>query len=56
MSAPARLMLVSVSSATVRRSIQPLAAAAAIIEYSPETWYAATGTGDTSAAARTTSR
>ena len=27
------------------RSIQPFAAAASIIAYSPETWYAHTGTG-----------
>ena len=44
MSAPARLIAVRCSMATVSWSIQPFAAAALIIEYSPLTWYAATGT------------
>ena len=43
MSAPARRIAVSDSIAAPRSSIQPLAAAAFSIEYSPETWYAATG-------------
>ena len=38
MSAPARRMLVSDSSAAARPSIQPFAAAALIIAYSPDTW------------------
>ena len=37
MSAPARLMLVRVSSTIRRSSIQPLAAAALTMAYSPET-------------------
>ena len=36
--APARRIEVSDSSAQRRRSIQPFAAAASIIEYSPDTW------------------
>ena len=39
-----------------RRSIQPFAAAASIIAYSPDTWYAATGTAEISATAASTSR
>src|SRR5258706_204395 len=49
-SAPARFTAVICSSATAGPSIQPRAAAALIIEYSPDTWYAAMGT---STAART---
>src|SRR3954470_2453501 len=55
-SAPARRIPVSVSRMARSRSIQPFAAAASTIAYSPETWYAATGTSDTSATARSTSR
>ena len=43
MSAPARLMAVRCSSATAGPSIQPRSAAALIIAYSPDTWYAASG-------------
>ena len=46
MSAPARLMAVRCSVATTSWSIQPLAAAALSIAYSPLTWYAASGTVD----------
>ena len=48
MSAPARLIAVRCSRATASWSIQPLAAAALIIEYSPLTWYAASGTSTAS--------
>ena len=41
---------------TRSRSIQPRSAAASIWLYSPEIWYAATGTGDIAAAAAMTSR
>ena len=51
-SAPARRIEVNVSSTAVRRSSQPVATADSIIAYSPEIWYAATGTSDTSATAR----
>src|SRR5262249_6421267 len=54
--ARARRIEVSVSVITRSRSIQPLAAAASTIAYSPDTWYAATGTGTASATWRTTSR
>ena len=37
-------MLVTDSRTARSRSIQPFAAAASIIAYSPDTWYAATGT------------
>ncbi len=43
MSAPARLMPVSVSIITRSSSSQPFCAAAFSIEYSPLTWYAAVG-------------
>ena len=43
-SAPARLIAVRCSRATASPSIQPLAAAALIMAYSPLTWYAAIGT------------
>jgi hypothetical protein len=56
MSAPALRIEVSVSRMVRRRSIHPLAAAPSIIAYSPEIWYAATGTSDISETARTTSR
>ena len=39
-----------------RRSIQPRSAAATIWEYSPEIWYAATGTGECAATAARMSR
>src|SRR5690554_1510881 len=55
-SAPARLMLSTLSSMARSRSIQPFAAAASIIEYSPDTWYAQTGTSLTAAASASTSR
>ena len=42
-------MPVSASRIALSRSIQPFAAAASIIAYSPETWYAATGTSTASA-------
>src|SRR5690606_29979064 len=48
MSAPALRIPVRVSRIARSRSIQPFAAAASIIAYSPETWYAATGTSDAS--------
>jgi len=38
------------------RSIQPRSAAAAIMAYSPETWYAATGIRDHAATSASTSR
>ena len=38
MSAPARRIAVRVSRTAARSSIQPFAAAAFSIEYSPETW------------------
>ena len=47
--APARRIAVSVSSITRSRSSQPFAAAASTIAYSPETWYAATGTSTAAA-------
>ena len=50
--APARLMCSRDSSMTRSRSIQPRSAAASIWEYSPEIWYAATGTGEIDALAR----
>ena len=43
MSAPARLIAVRCSRATAAPSIQPRSAAALIIAYSPDTWYAASG-------------
>ena len=52
MSAPARLMAVRCSVATASWSIQPLAAAALIIEYSPLTWYAASGRSTAARGAR----
>src|SRR5699024_5098022 len=55
-SAPARWMPRTDSIIAASRSIQPFAAAAWIIAYSPDTWYAATGTGDMSATSRTMSR
>ena len=55
-SAPARLIAVRCSRATASPSIQPLAAAALIIAYSPLTWYAATGTSTRARAAWITSR
>ena len=54
--APARRIDVSVSSIARSRSIQPLAAAASTIAYSPEIWYAATGTSTAARTAETTSR
>ena len=42
-------MPVSVSKIARSRSIQPFSAAASTIEYSPEIWYATTGTSTTSA-------
>ena len=48
MSAPARRIEVSVSRIAGSRSIQPLAAAASTMAYSPETLYAATGTSTAS--------
>ena len=42
--------------ATALPSIHPLAAAALIIEYSPDTWYAATGSSVVARAAAITSR
>ena len=56
MSAPARLIAVTCSSATARPSIQPFAAAALTIAYSPDTWYAATGTSTSAAHRAMTSR
>ena len=56
MSAPARRIEVSVSMIAASRSIQPLAAAASTMEYSPEMLYAATGTSTASRTRRTTSR
>ena len=57
MSAPARRMEVRVSTIARSRSIQPFAAAASTIAYSPETLYAATGTSTASrTGARSTSR
>jgi hypothetical protein len=56
MSAPARLIAVSDSIAAARSSSQPLAAAAFSIEYSPETWYPATGAPVASFTRRITSR
>ena len=50
-SAPARLMAVRCSRATASPSIQPRSAAALIIEYSPDTWYAATGRSTSARAA-----
>src|SRR5262245_49367587 len=55
-SAPARLIAVSDSVAAWRSSIQPFAAAALTIAYSPETLYAATGRSKRSRTARSTSR
>ena len=49
MSAPARTMAVTDSCAVARRSSQPRSAAAQIMAYSPDTWYAATGTSETAA-------
>ena len=49
MSAPARFTAVSCSIATTSWSIHPFAAAALIMEYSPLTWYAATGRSVTTA-------
>ena len=43
-SAPARFTAVMCSRATASPSIQPRSAAAFTIAYSPDTWYAATGT------------
>ena len=48
MSAPARRIDGSVSMIAGSRAIQPLAAAASTMAYSPETLYAATGTSTTS--------
>ena len=56
MSAPARRIAVSVSSAACRSSSSPAAAAALIIAYSPETLYAASGRSKRSRTARITSR
>ncbi len=56
MSAPARRIAVSVSMMIRSRSIQPFAAAASTIAYSPETWYAATGRSTAARTAATTSR
>ena len=59
MPAPARRIDVSVSTMVRSRSIQPFAAAASTIAYSPDTWYAATGTSSraaSSATRRSTSR
>ena len=52
MSAPARLIAVRCSRATAGPSIQPRAAAALTIAYSPDTWYAATGTSNLGAHGR----
>ena len=56
MSAPARRIEVRVSAIARSRSIQPFAAAASTIAYSPETLYAATGTSTASRTAGMTSR
>ena len=56
MSAPARLIAVRCSSATASPSIQPRSAAALIIAYSPDTWYAASGTSTSARASAITSR
>ena len=56
MSAPARRIEVSTSTMAASRSIQPLAAAASTMEYSPEMLYAATGTSTAARTACTTSR
>ena len=55
-SAPARWIEPSVSRIAASRSIQPFAAAASTIAYSPEMLYAATGTSTASRTRRTTSR
>src|SRR4051794_1408023 len=54
--APARRIEVRVSSTVRSRSIQPRAAAASTMAYSPDTWYAPTGTSTAAATAATTSR
>ena len=56
MPAPARLMLVRISSVTRRSSIQPLRAAAFTIANSPDTLYAATGSPKRSFTRRMMSR
>ena len=56
MSAPARRIEVRDSIAAARSSIQPFAAAAFSIEYSPPTWYAASGAPVASFTRRITSR
>src|SRR5262249_18737102 len=56
MSAPARLTAVMCSSATASPSIHPFSAAALIMAYSPDTWYAATGTSTSARTAAMTSR
>lgn len=50
MSAPARLIATRDSRMMRSSSIHPLAAAALIMAYSPETWYAAMGMSKRSAA------
>ena len=56
MSAPARLIDVRISSVERRPSIQPFAAAAFTIAYSPLTLYAASGTSNACRAFDNTSR
>ncbi len=54
--ARARRMPVRDSTIALSRSIQPFSAAASIIAYSPEIWYATTGTSTASATLARTSR